>query len=148
MKMSRSTNKKEHLIYRTPSSDYFLPEQKNQESLVCEFCFNKENKTCPRVVASRCFGKNVASNKWTKFPGKCMCQSLFLNKVAGCYIFPTSFPVIFYVNFFFFFHKAAFVDWFCKWRESPWRSDWYIPESPLSALIYTRARSWLSLLLR
>ena len=68
----------------------FKPEHGTQDSLVCQLCCNKENKTSAETVAQRFFCRKPAS-KNRKFIRKKMCQSLFLTKLWGVkFCFPFS----------------------------------------------------------
>ena len=48
-----------------------------------------------QAVVQRCFCKKGVPRNFAKFTGKQLCQSLFLNKVAGLRLWHRSFPVNF-----------------------------------------------------
>ena len=57
----------------------FEPEEKRQDSLVCGFCFNKENKISSRVV--RCSAKKLLQKNWQNSLGSA-CVGVFFNNIT------------------------------------------------------------------
>ena len=64
----------------------FKPEHGTQDSLVCQLCCNKENKTSAEAVAQRFFLQKTCFKKSQIHTKKNLSESLF-NKVVGCKIF-------------------------------------------------------------